>query len=224
MRRRRSAAVLTALALLAAVLALPHVMVKAQTGVTISVNVAANRRPIDPRIYGVNFASPQQLTALNVPLNRWGGNPTSRYNWQLNADNRANDWYYQSIASGDATPAGSMDSFVTDTRAGGAEPMLTVPTIGWAARLGAGRSKLASYSIAKYGAQTGNDAQWFPDAGNGIRASDGAPIVWNDPSDANVPAGSTFQQGLVQHMVTRWGAASAGGVRYYILDNEPSIW
>ena len=31
------------------------------------------------------------------------------------------------------------------------------PTIGWVARLGANRAKLASYSIAKYGPQTGND-------------------------------------------------------------------
>ena len=51
--------------------------------------------------------------------------------------------------------------------------MLTIPTIGWVAKLGPGRARLASYSIAKYGAQTGNDWQWFPDAGNGIRASDG---------------------------------------------------
>ena len=28
----------------------------------------------------------------------------------------------------------------------------------------------------------------------------------------------------MQHLVSRWGGAAAGGVRYYILDNEPSIW
>jgi hypothetical protein len=28
----------------------------------------------------------------------------------------------------------------------------------------------------------------------------------------------------VQHLVNRWGASSANGVRYYALDNEPSIW
>jgi len=207
---------------LATVVAMPWV--RAQAPATVTVDVTAARRPIDPRVYGVNFASRPQLEALNVPLNRWGGNSTTRYNWQLNADNRANDWYYQSIASGGATPAGSMDTFVTDTKGGGAEPMLTIPTIGWVAKLGPGRGKLASYSIAKYGAQTGSDWQWFPDAGNGIRASDGTAIVTNDPSDANIPADSTFQKGLVQHMVGRWGAAGAGGVRYYLLDNEPSLW
>ena len=34
-----------------------------------------------------------------------GGNNTSRYNWKLNADNRANDWYFESIADASATPA-----------------------------------------------------------------------------------------------------------------------
>ncbi len=46
----------------------------------------------------------------------------------------------------------------------------------------------------------------------------------NDPNDANVPVDSTFQKGWVQHLVSQWGAANAGGVKYYILDNEPSIW
>jgi len=215
----RGTAVATLLA--AGLLRIPSV--QAQAPVTVNVDAAAARRRIDPRVYGVNFASQAQLEALNVPLNRWGGNSTTRYNWQVNADNRANDWYYESIASGDATPAGAMDSFVGDTKAALAEPMLTIPTIGWVAKLGANRSKLASYSVAKYGAQTGTDWQWYSDAGNGVQPN-GTPITWNDPNDASVPSDAAFQQGLVQHLVNRWGAASAGGVRYYLLDNEPSIW
>jgi glycosyl hydrolase family 44 len=100
--------------------------------------------------------------------------------------------------------------------------MLTVPMIDWVAKVGTNRSKLASFSIAKYGAQTGNDWQWFPDAGNGIRTN--GQYVTNDPNDANVPSNSTFQQGWVQHLLDRWGASASGGLRYYILDNEPSIW
>src|SRR5512132_4332071 len=96
-------------------LLLPSLVLAQNPAATITVDVNANRRPINPQVYGVAHASSAALSDLNVPLNRWGGNNTSRYNWQLNADNRANDWYYESIASGDATPAGSMDSFVTDT-------------------------------------------------------------------------------------------------------------
>ena len=71
--------------------------------VTISVDANANRRPIDPNIYGVAHASTAELNDLNSPLNRNGGNNTTRYNWQLNADNRGNDWYYESIAESSAT-------------------------------------------------------------------------------------------------------------------------
>ena len=61
----------------------------------IAINVDANlkRHPINPNIYGVAHATTAQLNDLNTPLNRNGGNNTTRYNWQLNADNRANDWY-----------------------------------------------------------------------------------------------------------------------------------
>jgi hypothetical protein len=57
--------------------------------VTINVDANLNRRPINPNIYGVAHATTAQLNALNSPLNRNGGNNTTRYNWQLNADNRA---------------------------------------------------------------------------------------------------------------------------------------
>jgi hypothetical protein len=33
-----------------------------------------------------------------------------------------------------------------------------------------------------------------------------------------------FQQGWAQHLVNRWGRAANGGLRFYVLDNEPSIW
>ena len=66
--------------------------------VTIAVDANVNRRPIDPNIYGVAHASTAELNDLNSPLNRNGGNNTTRYNWQLNADNRGNDWYYESLS------------------------------------------------------------------------------------------------------------------------------
>ncbi len=32
------------------------------------------------------------------------------------------------------------------------------------------------------------------------------------------------QTNWIDHMITRWGNAAAGGLRYYSLDNEPSLW
>ncbi len=190
----------------------------------VEVDVAAGRQRIDPRIYGVAYASSNQLRLLKAPLNRQGGNPTSRYNWQLNADNRAFDYYFASIAYASATPGEHGDSFVEESRAGGAEPSLTMPMLDWVAGLGPGRARTWSYSVAKYGAQQQTDtANGWPDMGNGVRLN-GSLITTNDPNDANVPAGPAFQEGWLRHLTNRWGRANAGGVRYYHLDNEPGIW
>ena len=192
--------------------------------VTISVDSSANRHAINPNVYGVAYGDSTTLPQLNVPLNRLGGNNTSRYNWQLNADNRAADWYFESIGYSSAVAGEVGDTFISNSQAGGAEAMVTIPMIGWVANLGPNRGKLASFSQAKYGAQTGNDWQWFPDAGNGILAATGQRITGNDPNDADVPADSSYQQAWVQHIVGKWGAANGGGLRYYILDNEHTIW
>jgi hypothetical protein len=190
---------------------------------TITVDAHADRRPISPDIYGVAYGDSTTLADLNVPLNRSGGNHTSRYNWQLNADNRGFDWYFESVPYASSVAGEVGDTFIAQSRSAGAEPMLTIPMVGWVAKLGANRSKLASFSIAKYGAQTGNDWQWFPDAGSGVWLN-GHDVTGNDPNDANVPADSAYQLGWMQHLTSRWGSAGAGGLRYYLLDNEPSIW
>src|SRR5689334_20912559 len=83
--------------------------------VAITVDPTANRHPIDPNIYGVAHATTAQLSDLNTPLNRNGGNNTTRYNWQLNADNRGNDWYYESIADNSATAGERGDTFITNS-------------------------------------------------------------------------------------------------------------
>jgi len=199
-------------------------VVRTQSAVEVLIDTAAERRPIDARIYGVAHADPAAVSDLRIPLHRWGGNVSTRHNWQANASNRGSDWYFESLPDGPATAGDSADSFVSQSKTNGAEPIITIPMAGWVARVGADRSRLASFSIAKYGAQTGSDAQWFSDAGNGIRATTGQPITGNDPNDANTPSDATFQRGWVQHLVTRWGPSSGAGVRYYALDNEPSIW
>jgi hypothetical protein len=214
---------LAGLAAAAAVLSSSLTTLAQSSNITITVDSSANRRPIDPNIYGVAHATTTQLNDLNTPLNRNGGNNTTRYNWQINADNRGNDWYFESIADASATAGERGDTFIANARAANARAMLTVPLIEWVAKVGSGRSKLASFSIAKYGAQTGNDWQWFADAGNGV-LTNGQFVTGNDPNDANVPSNSVFQQGWVQHLVSRWGTNASGGLRYYILDNEPSLW
>jgi PKD repeat protein len=191
---------------------------------SVTVDASAKRQAIDPRVYGVAYGTSMQLSDLNVPLNRYGGNNSSRYNWQLNADNRDQDWYFESIGDASSVAGERGDTFISNTQAAGARAMITIPMLDWVAKLGPGRSKLAGFSQAKYGAQTGNDAQWFPDAGNGTLQSTGRNVTGNDPNDANVPNSSSYQQQWVQAMVSKWGLATGAAPRYYILDNEHSIW
>src|SRR5580692_4307172 len=101
--------------------------------VTISVDVAANRHPINPNIYGIADATTAQLNDVNSPLNRNGGNNTTRYNWQLNADNRGSDWYFESIGDSSATAGERGDTFFASSTAANAQAMLTIPLIDWVA-------------------------------------------------------------------------------------------
>ena len=190
---------------------------------TVNVDANANRHAISPLIYGSNWTDQATLDALNLPVNRGGGNTGSTYNWQTNATNRGGDWYYESLADEGSAPSASADAFITSTKAAGAQPMITIPMVDWVAKLGPNRSGLTPYSVAKYGAQTATDP-WWPDAGNGVRASDGVNITWNDPNDAFVPNSVSFQRQWVQHLVNTFGNSSGNGVKYYLTDNEHGIW
>ena len=193
---------------------------------SVSVDANANRHPINPNIYGIAYGSASDMQALNAPVNRWGGNSTSRYNWQIDGHSAGADWYFETYSDGSGTPSGSADQYVATTRSDnhGAEPLLTIPMIDYLANLGANRSTLEGFSVSKYGAQTATDP-YNSDAGNGVSASTGKNITGNNPLDTGVANSSAIQQSWVQHFVTTFGpSTSAGGVKYYILDNEPSLW
>lgn len=193
---------------------------------TVDVDAAADRHAISPLIYGVNYAETADLVRLNSPLNRQGGNATSRYNWQLDAHSSGADWYFETYPDSTGTPSASADTFVDKTQAAGAgtEPMLTIPMLDYLANLGPGRTTLAGFSVAKYGAQQKTDP-WNADAGNGISTATGENITGNDPTDTGVPNSAAIQQAWVQHLVDKYGGATAAsGVKYYILDNEYSVW
>jgi hypothetical protein len=191
--------------------------------VTVQVDARAQRHPIHPEIYGVAFASSNQLIELNAPLNRYGGNSSTRYNWQLNATSHAADWYFESLSSASSAPGAEVDDLIAQSKTAGARALITVPMIDRVARLGPNRERLASFSIAKYGPQTGRDP-YFPDAGNGVASATGLNITNNDPDDANLPVDVNFQAAWVEHLIQLWNRSTNGGVGYYLLDNEPSLW
>jgi hypothetical protein len=198
--------------------------------VTVAISPLLDRHPVSPMIYGANLAT-DRLGAVPYPVNRWGGNATSLYSWKANAANLGTDWYFintpYATAAGATLPDGSMtDVFVQGTRAAGSIPLLTVPMIGWTAK---SNTKLWSFSVAKYGQQTASECSsgvpsCSSDAGNGLSAPGGQPVVGNDPNDASAPIGPSFVTDWMAHLAAKFGSAAAGGVRYYMLDNEVTLW
>ncbi|HKW98104.1 MAG TPA: glycoside hydrolase family 44 protein [Bryobacteraceae bacterium] len=193
-------------------------------GPALSVDAAAANHPISPDIYGINDYSDQGLAnELHITVRRWGGDATTRYNWQLDSYNAAADWYYEDFPAGDNAPVlpdGSKFNQVMElSRRTGSRTIGTIPMIGWIA---ASRSPLCSFAVAKYGAQQKTDP-YNPKCGNGLTPA-GNNITGNNPHDANMPVDVNFMRQWVNYLVKRYGRAEQGGVAIYSLDNEPTIW
>ena len=74
----------------------PTDLVEDNNSFTILVDAQQNMHPISPLIYGVSGADSEALVALQPTINSWGGNPSTRYNWELgNAWNAGADWEYR---------------------------------------------------------------------------------------------------------------------------------
>jgi len=96
------------------------------SGLTITLDISADVTQVSRFIYGVNFADSSQLSSIPYPVNRWGGNSVTRYNWELDVSQKGSDWYFQNIANSDVDvsqlPSGtSSDQYISTTLINGAE-------------------------------------------------------------------------------------------------------
>jgi len=206
---------------------------------SVTVDASAGQRAINPNIYGLSVAGQADIAALNAPLNRLGGETlASTYNWQIDALNLSHDWYFTSyLQDSPQVPGAAVDNSIQATYGAnvGSEPMVSIPMMPYIANLGPNpnpnTASLWSYSVAKYGAQEYDssdglsaDDPFATDAGSGLLASTGEYIV-NNPLDAYVPNSVSIQSAWLQHLIGKWGLSTTStGVKYYILDNEPSLW
>lgn len=188
----------------------------------LSVNVSADRYPISRDIYGMNFAEEDLAAELNLPVHRWGGNSTSRYNWQLEMTNIAGDWYFENLPI-TLSVGVTFDQFVAQDQNRGTRTIATIPALGWVASPRREDHPYdCGFKVSRYGAQQSVDP-WDSDCGNG-RYPNGTHITGNNPADTSMPVTPAFAQQWVQHLVSEFGTAAQGGVRFYNLDNEPSLW
>jgi len=178
----------------------------AAQGTVIRVDASQNVHPISPLIYGMNQVPKQYQQALGIKLNRWGGNPSTRYNWKLgNAWNAGRDYFYRNGDYG-YTGSSASDDFVAGTLAAGGEALVTLPTLGWVA-------KNNDSNTCSFPTSDGS-------CGDAEKATCDTPGAIADPKRANVPSDVGSATDWVKHLLIEKKYA----VRFFAMDNEPDIW
>ena len=178
---------------------------------------------IPDAIYGVCTLPPKFLQEFGLPITRWGGNTSTRYNWKINAHNCGKDWFF--FNRGEPIRDLSENAYLRQIRTNqsvGATSYMTIPMMGWVAK----DHSSSSYSVQKYGRQQRVEP-WNSDVGNGILHT-GKPIRENDPRDSSIEVNPEFIAEAVTLAVREAGAAKPAsgkrGVAYWVLDNEPMLW
>jgi hypothetical protein len=224
------------------------------------VDASQQTHAISPYIYGIDAyllnATPADVDAVaktNITIDRWGGDSTERYNYQLDVTNSIADYFFENQTGngGDGwqpiSGVSAFDNLVQTNNADGIVTLGTVPVLGWVSK----DSTSCSFPVATYPSQQKVDTS--RGCGNGIYAqgvegctnSSGCEIVGNDPTVTSInepppapPAASavtaawaqgTWAGGWSTSLVSKFGPGNPGGsagkgVAIYDLDNEPSWW
>jgi Glycoside hydrolase family 44 len=206
---------------------------QADAGPRLAVDVAADRHAISPDVYGMNSyavtaADGAFHAEVRVPVTRMGGDAATRYNWKVDSSNAGFDWYFMA-GSGTATPIenATADTVISLANTSRGRTLLTIPIVPYVNK---GSAWDCSYPQSQF-----PDQQSFnpyvslsngDKCGNGVQTDGGTPILLSEAQIAriNTPNTTSFTIAWVQYLVSRYGSAADGGVRFYDLDNEPSGW
>src|SRR4051812_32159537 len=178
---------------------------------TFEVDAGKVLRPISPYVYGINS---QKDDNSGVTLRRMGGNRQTGYNWENNASNAGSDYGHQSdewpctaLGYKDCgVPGAQFIDFAQENKALGAETLATIPIVDYVA---ADKNKKVSE------ADKAPSARWV----KSIAKKPGALSLTPNLDDKTV-----YQDEFVNLLVNKLGKASAGGIKFYSLDNEPALW
>src|SRR5271156_1101044 len=199
----------------------------AQTTPVLTVDAAGNPHPINPDVYGIaNYGLDAGFAKeIQVPNIRWGGDGTTRYNWQVDSSNAGFDWYFMGgNGEATATPSASADLMInTYKTASNAHTLLTIPIIPYVNKSAAWT---CSFPVSVYGAQQSTNPYVHPNGdncGNSITTG-GVQLLDNNIYANHIDNTAALQQGWIQHLLSTFGTAANGGVPYYQLDNEPGGW
>jgi hypothetical protein len=216
----------------------------AQTpGPDLTVNVNAERHHISPDIYGVNNYS-VDLTIfnnMNITVQRWGGDATSLYNWQVDSSNAGLDWFYIGGSGTDPSrviPGQTVDAMINFDDSHSAKSVITIPITGWVNKFSQWN---CSYPISLYpdqGLQWGQYTYWpyltddSPTIANGSYcgsglspANDGSEITQTDIARNHLAVNPAWMQWWITHLMKTddTGKDPRSGLIYQ-MDNEPESW
>jgi Glycoside hydrolase family 44 len=200
----------------------------------VAVDPTADAHPVSPLIFGINFPSDAQIDAARLTVGRWGGNGTTRYNYQTDVHNSAFDYYYENLpgcwnpaanycASPPADPqeSSAANAFLADAKAKGITALFTIPTIGYVPK----PPPLYAHPFdcgCPMSVSTSQDAYDPYDTNCGKGQVGGHNIDCGPASNTSVATDATWTADWVTYLVGKFGAAS--GKRIYALDNEPALW
>ncbi len=201
-------------------------------GPAISVNPSAGQHPISPYIYGMAEygVSPAFQEQARLSVLRWGGDGTTRYNWQVDSSNAGFDWFFTGGGNANPVPSGAPDALVRADQASDSATLLTIPIIPY---INNNAAWSCSFPVSgtptnqpDYGPQQATNPYVFPageTCGNSLTAA-GAQLTDTDVPANNMTNSPAFQKAWVAHLVGTFGTAAKNGVRFYQLDNEPFGW
>lgn len=194
------------------------------TGVVVRIDTQGATSQISPLIYGVAFADPAYLKELGATVNRWGGNGTSTFNWDHgNAGNAGRDWEFRNQGG----TGNAADTFISQSLAAGAQPVMTIPTIGWVAKNS--DNNTMSIGVPSQGGppvSPGSQAiSGYDPSANRARTSVPSLPTSNGPlaSGPDPAARVVYQDAWVHYLASKFGGGPKG-VTYFEMDNEPDLW
>jgi hypothetical protein len=217
----------------------PSASPAATNGPALTINVATGRQAISNDIYGVTIFWTSSLSstyntfaaAIRLPANRYGGDATTRYNWQVDSSNAGSDWYFMAgNGQSSVTPGASVDYIVNVNKGLGTKSIITVPIIDYINKQAATNCSYPNPPVTNQVPFNGNPAYnpYVTLDGGAVQCGSGSNAAGyiNDttPTATDVANTPAIQQAWVTHMVSKWGQGASGGVPIYELDNEPNGW
>lgn len=197
-------------------------------GPALKVDVNAERHAISPYIYGMAYPDPALAKEISLPINRWGGDATTRYNWKFDSTNAGDDWFF--MAQGSGVPSRDVDALITRSQGWNGKVLLTIPIIDYISSV---TGTDCTYPVSIFGPQQKTNPYVHPlvngqktDAGNG-RTADGKvlpPLTKEQILRTHIHNSPQYQGEWIMHLVEKFGAIDKGGVGVYELDNEPGGW